>query len=73
MTGSLLANEHMRRIQHEAIRVLGENPSEDGVHTLRKLSRRLVGAKELRLAAKAALDKATRREDDATEGGSNES
>ena len=62
LTGSLLANEHMRRIQNEAIRILGENPSEDGVHTLRKLSRRLVGAKDLRMAAKSALTKATARE-----------
>ena len=76
MTGSLLANEHMRRIQNEAIRVLGENPSEDGLHTLRKLSCRFVGAKELRLAAKAALEKATHREEmdaESSEGGANES
>jgi len=60
ISGSLLANEHLRRIQHEAIRVLGEYPSPDGLHTLRKLSRRFVGAKELRLAARSALEKVER-------------
>jgi len=76
LTGSLMANEHMRRIQHESIRILGEYPSEDGVHALRKLSRRLVGAKELRLAARAALEKSQQRDDEPTEQrgeGSNES
>ena len=48
-------SEHILRIQHEAIRVLGRSPSVDGMHTLKKLSRRLEGAKELRAAARAEL------------------
>jgi hypothetical protein len=57
LSGSLWTSEHMLRIQHEAIRVLGRFPSVDGLHTLKKLSRRLVGAKELRDAARAELQK----------------
>jgi hypothetical protein len=57
LSGSMWTNEHMLRIQHEAIRVLGRSPTVDGMHALKKLSRRLVGAKELRAAARAELDK----------------
>ena len=59
-TGSLWTKEHMLRIQHEAIRSLGRYPTPDGLHTLKKLSRRLVGAKELRDAARAELAKIER-------------
>lgn len=54
-SGSAWANEHMRRIQHESIRVLTRFPTIDGQHVLKKLSRRLVGAKEIREAAQRAL------------------
>ena len=56
LSGSMWTSEHILRIQHEAIRVLGRSPSVDGMHTLKKLSRRLVGAKELRAAARAELE-----------------
>ena len=54
-SGSVWANEHLRKIQHEAIQVLTRFPSVDGQHVLKKLSRRLVGAKEMREAAQRAL------------------
>jgi len=59
-SGSLWTSEHMLRIQHEAIRVLGKFPTPDGLHTLKKLSRKLVGAKELREAARVQLEKMER-------------
>ena len=54
---SLWTNEHKMRVQAEAVRVLGRHHSVDGLHTLKKLSRRVVGSKVLREAAKAELDR----------------
>jgi len=61
LSSSLWTNEHKLRVQHEAIRVLEQYPTVDGLHTLKKLSRRLVGAKELREAAKGALARTEKR------------
>ncbi len=60
-TSSVWTNEHKRRIQLESIRVLERFQSVDGVHALKKLSRRLLGSKEIRAAAKASLDKITQK------------
>ena len=54
---SLWTNEHKMRVQAEAVRVLGRHHSEDGLHTLKKLSRKMVGNKTLRDAARAELDR----------------
>jgi hypothetical protein len=54
-SSSIWTNEHVRKIQHEAIRVLTRFPTEDGLHVLKKLGSRFLGAKELRLAARQAL------------------
>ncbi len=54
---SLWTNEHKMRVQAEAVRVLGRYHSVDGLHALKKLSRKLVGSKVLREAAKAELDR----------------
>lgn len=54
---SLWTNEHKMRVQSEAVRVLGRHHSEDGLHTLKKLSRKMVGNKTLRDAARAELDR----------------
>jgi hypothetical protein len=54
-SSSLWTSEHVRKIQHEAIRVLTRFPTVDGLHVLKKLGRRFLGAKELRLAARQAL------------------
>ena len=54
---SLWTNEHKMRVQAEAVRVLGRHHSVDGLHTLKKLSRRVVGSKALREAAKAELER----------------
>jgi hypothetical protein len=56
-SGSLWATEHRLRMQLESVRVLEQYPSMDGLHTLKKLSRRRVGSKEIREAAKAALER----------------
>ncbi|MEC8193430.1 MAG: hypothetical protein VX127_11890 [Myxococcota bacterium] len=69
-SSSVWTNEHKRRVQLEAIRVLERYPTVDGVHSLKKLSRRLVGAKDIRAAAKAALDRMNARDngDDSSSG-----
>ena len=52
---SLWTNEHKMRVQAEAVRVLGRHHSEDGLHTLKKLSRKMVGNKTLRDASRSVL------------------
>ena len=54
-SGSVWANEHLRKIQYEAIQILTRFPTIDGQHVLKKLSRRLIGAKDLREAAQRSL------------------
>lgn len=54
-SSSVWTNEHKRRIQLESIRVLERFPSVDGTHSLKKLSRRIMGSKEIREVAKATL------------------
>ena len=66
---SLWTNEHKMRVQAEAVRVLGRHHSEDGLHTLKKLSRKMVGNKTLRDAARAELDRIAATSKDAAGGG----
>jgi len=66
MSSSLWTNEHKLRIHHEAIRVLERYPSVDGLHALKKLSRRLLGSKELKDAAKSALSRVNKAKDAAS-------
>jgi len=68
-SGSVWANEHLRKIQHEAIQVLTRFPTVDGQHVLKKLSRRLVGAKDLREAAQRALAQLEAQTDKSSAGG----
>ena len=65
---SLWTNEHKMRVQAEAVRVLGRHHSEDGLHTLKKLSRKMVGNKTLRDAARAELDRIAAARKDAARG-----
>ena len=65
---SLWTNEHKMRVQAEAVRVLGRHHSEDGLHTLKKLSRKMVGNKTLRDAARAELDRIAAASKDAAGG-----
>ena len=65
---SLWTNDHKMRVQAEAVRVLGRHHSEDGLHTLKKLSRKMVGNKTLRDAARAELDRIAAASKDAAGG-----
>jgi hypothetical protein len=69
-SSSIWTNEHKLRVQHEAIRVLERFPSVDGLHSIKKLSRRFVGSKELREAAQSALKRMTRTSDEDSSDGS---
>jgi len=73
MTSSLWTNEHKLRIQHEAIRVLEQFPSVDGLHALKKLSRQLFGSKELKEAAKNALLRLQKAKDESSRSSDEES
>ncbi len=54
---SLLMNEHMRRIQLEAFRVIRRFPSEDGREILKRAAGRWVGNKKAREVAAEELDR----------------
>lgn len=71
-SSSIWANEHVRKIQHEAIRVLARFTTVDGMHVLKKLATGWFGAKDLRAAARQALEQIeakTKKPPPSTDGG----
>ena len=53
----MLMNEHMRRIQLEAFRVISRFPSEDGREVLKRAAGRWVGNKRAREVAAEELER----------------